>query len=102
MSQLDLVAELRGARLPAPPELRERVRLIAAAGAGDRRRRLTRRRALVIAVPLAATLAAVVVITRPSHHQTAVDEGVAQQGTALRSAATPETHGAAKSLAVPN
>src|SRR5947199_2878986 len=102
MSQRDLVAELRGARLPAPPELRERVRLIAA-GAGDRRPRLTWRRALVIAVPLAAALAAGVVITRPSPHQTAVDEGVAQQGTALRSAATPTPHGAvAKALAVPN
>src|SRR5207249_1404729 len=85
------------------PELESALaRLTAGAGAGDRRRRLTRRRALGIAVSLAATLAAAVVITRPSHHQTAVDEGVAQQGTALRSAATPETHGAAKSLAVPN
>jgi hypothetical protein len=104
MSQRDLVAELRSARLPAPPELRERVRLIAAADAGDRRPRLTWHRALVIAVPLVAALAATVVFTRPTHHQTAVDEGLAQQSTAQRSIATPApAHGAdAKAFAVPN
>jgi hypothetical protein len=64
MSQPELVAALRSARPVAPPELRERVRLIAA-GAADsspRRRRLTWRRALVIAVPIAAAVAAAVVL----------------------------------------
>ena len=48
MSQRDLVAELRGARIAAPAELRERVRSIAA-GAPAPRRRFTWRRALVVA-----------------------------------------------------
>ncbi len=34
MSQRDLVAELRAAHVEAPPEVRERVRLIAAAAPG--------------------------------------------------------------------
>jgi hypothetical protein len=64
MSQPELVAALRSARPVAPPQLRERVRLIAA-GAPDSsppRRRLTWRRALVIAVPVAAAVAAAVVL----------------------------------------
>ena len=39
MSQRDLVAELRAARIEAPPELRARVRLIAAADTTHRQRR---------------------------------------------------------------
>ena len=40
MSQRDITAELRGARITAPDELRERVRLIAAADtAGSWRQR---------------------------------------------------------------
>ena len=68
MSQRDLVAELRDARIAAPPEVRERVRLIAAARHDRRgRRRFTWRRALVLAVPVAAAIAAAIVFTRPSH-----------------------------------
>src|SRR3954467_12866811 len=54
MSQRDLVAELRGSRIPAPAELRAHVRSIAAAGAGTPRRNFTWRRALVVALPAAA------------------------------------------------
>lgn len=65
MSQPELVAALRAARPSAPPELRERVRMLAvdAADSGSApRRRLTWRRALVIAVPVAAAVAAAVVL----------------------------------------
>jgi hypothetical protein len=67
MSQRDLVAELRAARTVAPPEVRERVRLVAAS-APPPARRFARRRALVMAVPVAAALAAAIVFARPSHH----------------------------------
>ena len=102
MSQRDLVAELRGARLAAPPELREHVRLIAA-GSGERVTRFTWRRALVIAVPLAAALAAAVVITRPSH-RTAVPSDTAEHGSVLSTQAAtpaPQTQRAAKAYGVP-
>lgn len=67
MSQRDLVAELRAARVEAPPQVRERVRLIAAdAPAPPRRFGITWRRALVVAIPVAAAAAAAVVLTRPS------------------------------------
>ena len=73
MSQRDLVAELRAARIEAPPEVQARVRLIAAADTtSTRRRTFTWRRALVLAVPVAAAVAATIVFTRPSHQPTAV------------------------------
>ena len=65
MSQRDLVAELRAAHVEAPPEVRERVRLIAAAAPAPPRR-ITWRRAFVVAVPIAAAIAATVVFTRPA------------------------------------
>ena len=106
MSQRDLVAELQAARLSAPPELRERVRLITAAAAGDRRRRLTWRRALVVALPVAAAVAATVVVTRPAHRQaeTAIDS--VQHGSVLQAQTAPaptRSAGgpAAKSYALP-
>lgn len=68
MSQRDLTAELRGARITAPDELRERVRLIAAADTTPTRR-FTWRRALVVALPVAAAVAATIVFTQPSDHQ---------------------------------
>jgi hypothetical protein len=67
MSQRDLAAELRGTRITAPSELRERVRLIAAADT-TATRRFTWRRALVVALPVAAAVAATVVVTRPSNN----------------------------------
>ncbi len=70
MSQRDLVAELRGARISAPAHVREHVRQIVA-GAPAPPRRFTWRRTLVLAVPAVAAVAAAVLITRPSSDQTA-------------------------------
>ncbi|HEY5295131.1 MAG TPA: DUF4349 domain-containing protein [Gaiellaceae bacterium] len=80
----DLIAELRAARIPAPPELRERVRMIAGSQPSHSRFTLpswfTLRRALVVALPVAAAVAATLVVTLPSHKQ--------QQPTALSSQST--------------
>jgi hypothetical protein len=62
VSQPELVAALRSGRPSAPPELRERVRMLAADATVPPRRRLTWRRALVIAVPVAAAIAAAAVL----------------------------------------
>jgi hypothetical protein len=90
MSQRDLAAELRGARITAPSELRERVRLIAAADATPTRR-FTWRRALVVALPVAAAIAASVVFTRPS------DQRAAHTPAAVHTMAIPQ-HGSARVL----
>jgi hypothetical protein len=104
MSQRDLTAELRGARITAPSELRERVRLIAAADTTPTRR-FTWRRALVVALPVAAAIAASIVFTRPSRDQTAHTPSVLsagiQHGEATNPAATKSAGGAAK-LAPPS
>src|SRR6476659_2982595 len=71
MSQRDLAAELRAARVVAPDHVREQVRLIADA-ATPPTRRFTWRRALVIAVPAAAAIATAVIVTRPSHEHRAL------------------------------
>jgi uncharacterized protein DUF4349 len=65
MSQRDLVAEIRAARVSAPPQVREHVRLVAASAPAPARR-FTWRRALVVVVPVAAAIAAAVVFTRPA------------------------------------
>jgi len=67
MSQPDLERTLRAIRPVAPPELRERVRTIAAQPAPSRRR-LGWRRPLAIAVPLAAALAAALVAVLANDH----------------------------------
>jgi Domain of unknown function (DUF4349) len=77
MSQRDVVAEIRAAQPEAPVELRERVRLIAAAAPPERRpfsRRslFSRRRLFAVLVPVAAAAAIAVVATRPTHHSAAV------------------------------
>ncbi|HWC44607.1 MAG TPA: DUF4349 domain-containing protein [Casimicrobiaceae bacterium] len=103
MSQRDLVAELRAARVRAPREVRDRVHLIAEEHPDRERRSFPWRRALVLAVPVAAAIAAAVVIARPQHHAAATPTVPAIAGT---------THGAAfgapttrlraqKALAVP-
>lgn len=98
MSQRDLVAELRAAHVEAPPEVRERVRLIAA-GAPAPPRRFTWRRALVVAVPVAAAIAASIVFTRPSTHPSAT-QTLVQQATARAAKSAPAVpNGSA--LAVP-
>ena len=119
MSQRDLTAELRATRITAPAEVRERVRLIAAADTVPNRR-FTWRRALVVALPVAAAVAAIVVVTRPaSDHSTelraqprivrgAVDQAT-QPGAAAKSFAAPvpasptrvQRYGASLALRVP-
>jgi hypothetical protein len=103
MSQRDLIAELRTAHLTAPPELRERVRLITAEGR-QAPRRITWRRALVVAVPVAAAIAATVVVTRPTHHPLVPrDQALSSMksaGTATARAHTPSV-ASPKAFAVP-
>jgi hypothetical protein len=105
MSQRDLVAELRGSRIPAPPAVREQVRLIAASAETPSRRTSTWRRALVIALPVAAAVAASLVFTRPDHHPVVAspapvtDSGEARalrSGTATPFAQSGASAGAAK------
>jgi len=101
MSPRDVTAELRAARVEAPPELRERVRLIAAAAPAAPRTPILRpRRAwLVAAVPVAAALAAAgVVLTRSAPPNRAV-QGEALRAQAPRTFATTP-HGA-RAAAVP-
>jgi hypothetical protein len=109
MSQRDLVAELRATRLTAPVEVRERVRLIAAADTSTRGPRFTWRRALVVALPVAAAVAATVVVTRPSHQAaapivpTTVRSAVAHGSVAVPDSAAklaPST-GAGSATAIP-
>src|SRR6185312_10781592 len=105
MSQRDLVAELRAAHVEAPPEVRERVRLIAAAAPAPPRR-ITWRRALVVAVPIAAAVAATLVITHPSSDKTTVVErSLGHLPSTVREAPIPAATGsdsAAKAFAVPS
>jgi acetolactate synthase regulatory subunit len=119
MSQRDFAAELHATRVAAPPELRERVRLIAAADRTPVPRRFTWRRAFVVALPVAAAIAASIVFTRPSQHtaQPIVQHGVshgsstfkaapAQRGSTLAvpapSSARVQRYGADLALRVPN
>jgi hypothetical protein len=101
MSQRDLVAELRAARVEAPPEVRERVRLVAAAAPAPPRR-LTWRRGLVLALPVAAAVAAAIVVTRPSHQEQTlapqVERKAAPGGALVHGAAA----GTARAMSVPS
>jgi hypothetical protein len=105
MSQRDLVAELRAVGVTAPPEVRERVRLIAANAASNPPRRMLRRRSLVLLVPVAAALAGAIVLTRPSGHsrQATVVAGNPPLATIERAAAaaptTPSTGAVPKAFA---
>jgi hypothetical protein len=110
MSQRDLTAELRGARITAPSELRERVRLIAAADTTPGSR-FTWRRALVVALPVAAAVAASIVFTRPSDHRAAGEAvrtlpAATLQSQAAKTFGAPTTgdsgRGAATKLAPPS
>jgi Domain of unknown function (DUF4349) len=95
MSQRDLVAELRAARVEAPSQVRERV-LLVAAPAPTPPRRFRWRRAFV-ALPVAAAVAAAVVLTRPSTNHSAADtERAVSHGAAAQTAPR------AKAFAVPN
>lgn len=100
MSQRDLVAELRAAHVEAPPEVRERVRLVAS-GAPAPPRRITWRRSLVVLVPVAAAIAATIVFTRPpEHQQTALELG--RPPVTLAPNVGAATDRAAKAFAVPS
>jgi hypothetical protein len=103
MSQRDLVAELRAAHVEAPPEVRERVRLIAA-GAPAPPRRITWRRALVVVVPIAAAIAATLVFTRPpKHEQTALDLAHRSGPVTIAPSVGATAHTpSAKALAIPS
>jgi hypothetical protein len=99
MSQRDLVAELRAAHVEAPSEVRERVRLIAAAAPAPRRR-ITWRRTVVVVVPVAAAIAATIVFTRPAEHPQVARE---LHTPAAIDRARAQTHGAAaKAFALPS
>jgi hypothetical protein len=95
MSQRDLAAELRAARITAPAEVRERVRAIAATDTTARTPRFTWRRALVVALPVAAAVAAVIVVTRPAHHPSAVATPTLQPQRAAVHGAVQKSFGAA-------
>lgn len=102
MSQRDLVAELRAAHVDAPPEVRERVRLIAA-DAPAPPRRITWRRSLVVLVPVAAAIAATIVFTRPAKQHQAVLELNKPARVAPSVGATAHSPSAtAKALAIPS
>lgn len=100
MSQRDLVAELRAARIEAPANVRAHVRLIADADTTPPRRRVTWRRSLVVVLPIAAAVAATIVVTRPTHHN-AVQRGAAVE-RATAPSATDQTFGAQKAVPAPS
>ena len=87
MSQRDLVAELRAARVVAPSHVRDQRAPDRRSRDARRARRFTWRRALVIALPVAAAVAAAVVVTRPSPQQ----PGVTGRAGARPSSRTPAT-----------
>jgi hypothetical protein len=98
MSQRDVLTELRAARVSASPELRARVRMIAAQAPPQRR--LARRRlglGLALAPALAAVIAgAVVLSTRSAHHGATV-----AHGEASRTLARPAEKSATQAQAAP-
>jgi hypothetical protein len=90
MSQRDLVAELRAAQVAAPPQVRERVRLIAATAELVPPRRFLRRRSLVLLVPVAAALVgAIVLTTRPSTNPREADLAPLRSQSAGAAATAP-------------
>jgi hypothetical protein len=95
MSQRDLAAELRAARVAAPADVRERVRLIAASDRTRPEPRFTWRRMLVVVVPVAAAVAAAVVFARPADHQAAVPAAptVVERGAVAHGAAAQKSLG---------
>jgi len=89
MSQPDLVAQLREARAAAPPELRLRVRAIAAQTAPPRRR-LTWRRVSLFAVPVAAAIAAAAVLSTGGSHRHAAQPPAPSAARAVAPEAAPK------------
>ncbi len=97
MSQRDLTAELRTSRISAPNDVRERVRLIAAA-ATTPPSRFTWRRAFVVAVPIAAAIAAGILLIHPRQDRASTRDQLTLQGTTKEATPTapnaPATSGA--------
>jgi Domain of unknown function (DUF4349) len=100
MSQRDLVAELRAAHVEAPPEVHERVRLVAA-GAPAPPRLITWRRALVVVVPVAAAIAATIVFTRPAKHPEVL-RGLEHTPATIAPNVGAATDRAAKAFSIPS
>src|SRR5690242_370951 len=101
MSQRDLVAELRAAHVEAPSEVRDRVRLIAAA-APKPPRSITWRRSLVVLVPVAAAIAATIVFTRPAKNDQTALEHIRGPVTIAPNVGVATDRAAAKAFAVPS
>ena len=101
MSQRDLTAELRAARLTAPVDVRERVRAIAASAPAPRRV-FTWRRALVVALPAAAAIAATVMLTRPAEHPVSVEQGIARGAVTATPKAAPAATDNLAPLSIPS
>src|ERR1700690_137159 len=99
MSQRDVVAEIRAAQPEVPFELRERVRLIAAAAPPERRGWFTRRRVFSVLIPVAAAVAVAVVVTRPTHPPAALQPFATDR--ALTPATVEGTPAHAKSATAP-
>jgi hypothetical protein len=99
MSQRDVVAEIRAAQPEVPFELRERVRLIAAAAPPERQNWFTRRRVFAVLIPVAAAAAVAVAVTRPTHHSAVVQPYAADQGQTLTH--TPSEGAARQSKSAP-
>ena len=97
MSQPDLAGALRAARPVAPPELRERVRLVSARATPPRRQLVTWRNALVVAIPVALAVAAGVLATRPGHPRTPSVHVPYKESVSVGAAAQSDT--ATKALA---
>ena len=98
MSQRDVLSGLRAARVAAPPELRDRIRLVAATAPVERRPRRRWLIALVPAAAAAAAIAAAVLLTRPSE---TVQHGEAVSGPAAPRTALQPQVGAPGALTVP-
>jgi hypothetical protein len=86
MPRLDVLAELQETRPLAPPELRDRVRAIAAT-ATPPRRRITWRRAALVLVPAVLAIAAGAVVLGRGTEQRRVERGPATDRVASPSAA---------------
>jgi hypothetical protein len=89
MSQPELLTRLREARPVAPPELRERIRLVAAQ-APPPRRTITWRRALVVVVPVALAVGAAIAFL-PRSERPAADTPPAAESQPFENAGAAPT-----------
>jgi hypothetical protein len=96
MSQLDLARTLREARPVAPPDLRERVRLVAAHAAPPRRQLVTWRTALVAAALVVVAVVAGVLATRPDQHQAQRQQSLSVEKDGAYSTTVGAAHAAAQ------